>query len=141
MTLGHCGDLSGQPVRVIKFALDVTVQALARQRSEHVASLKESVAAGAHELNLSMEEIAASMVRAKDTTDGASAMVAGADSSAQRQHDYIKNEGAAPEGQTVKGGGPKMLRYLLGRRKVWGAALGFAAYGYVFFLFLTWLPN
>lgn len=34
-----------------------------------------------------------------------------------------------------------MLTYLLGRRKVWGVALGFAAYGYVFFLFLTWLPN
>lgn len=84
MTLGHCGDLSGRPVKVNKFALDVTVQALARQRSEHVASLMESVAAGAHELNLSMEEIAASMVRAKDTTDGASARVAGADSSAQR---------------------------------------------------------
>jgi hypothetical protein len=34
-----------------------------------------------------------------------------------------------------------MLTYLLGCRKVWGVALGFAAYGYVFFLFLTWLPN
>ncbi|WP_225889998.1 methyl-accepting chemotaxis protein [Indioceanicola profundi] len=77
-------DPSGRPVKVIKFALDVTAQALARQRSEHVAGLMESVSAGAQELNLSMGEIAASMIRAKDTADGASARVAGADSSAQR---------------------------------------------------------
>jgi len=30
---------------------------------------------------------------------------------------------------------------LLASRKVWGLSLGFAAYGYSFYLFLTWLPG
>ena len=34
-----------------------------------------------------------------------------------------------------------MLGYLLCNRKVWGLTIGFAAYGYSFYLFLTWLPN
>ena len=33
-----------------------------------------------------------------------------------------------------------MLGYLLQRRKVWGLTIGFAAYGYCFYMFLTWLP-
>ena len=34
-----------------------------------------------------------------------------------------------------------MLGYLLRNRKVWGLTIGFAAYGYCFYLFLTWLPG
>jgi MFS family permease len=34
-----------------------------------------------------------------------------------------------------------MLGYVLRNRKVWGLTIGFAAYGYSFYLFLTWLPN
>ncbi len=34
-----------------------------------------------------------------------------------------------------------MLGYLLKNRKVWGLTIGFAAYGYSFYLFLTWLPG
>ena len=34
-----------------------------------------------------------------------------------------------------------MLGYLLSNRKVWGLTIGFAAYGYSFYLFLTWLPG
>ena len=33
------------------------------------------------------------------------------------------------------------LWYLLQRKKVWGLALGMAAYNYNFYLFLTWLPG
>jgi MFS transporter, ACS family, D-galactonate transporter len=33
------------------------------------------------------------------------------------------------------------LLYLLRRKKVWGLALGMAAYNYNFYLFLTWLPG
>lgn len=57
---------------------------------------------------------------------------------AERQH--LAAHGAEPEGQpsaTPAG----MLSYLLGRRKVWGLAIGFGAYGYSFYLFLTWLPD
>jgi MFS family permease len=34
-----------------------------------------------------------------------------------------------------------MLGYLLANRKVWGLTIGFSAYGYTFYLFLTWLPG
>ncbi len=34
-----------------------------------------------------------------------------------------------------------MLGYLLRQPKIWGLAIGFGAYGYSFYLFLTWLPT
>jgi len=53
---------------------------------------------------------------------------------------YIVEGGAAPEGvPPVSASG--MLGYLLRQRKVWGLTIGFAAYGYSFYLFLTWLPG
>lgn len=59
---------------------------------------------------------------------------------AEREREYIRAGGAAPEG-APPGGAAAMLRYLLGSRKVWGVTIGFAAYGYSFYLFLTWLPG
>jgi MFS transporter, ACS family, D-galactonate transporter len=56
------------------------------------------------------------------------------------ERDYILAGGAAPEGQSAAGSAG-MLRYLLGRRKIWGLTVGFMAYGYSFYLFLTWLPG
>ena len=53
---------------------------------------------------------------------------------------YIVEGGAAPEG-APPGGASGMLGYLLRQPKVWGLILGFAAYGYSFYLFLTWLPG
>lgn len=54
--------------------------------------------------------------------------------------EYIRAGGAAPEGQS--GSNPlSMLGYLLTKAKVWGLTIGFAAYGYSFYLFLTWLPG
>ncbi len=54
--------------------------------------------------------------------------------------DYIQSNGAAPEGPSGASS-MGMLAYLLGKRKVWGLTIGFAAYGYTFYLFLTWLPG
>ncbi len=59
--------------------------------------------------------------------------------SAQEQQ-YIADGGATPEGP-AQSGEVAMLSYLLRNRKVWGLTIGFAAYGYSFYLFLTWLPN
>lgn len=56
------------------------------------------------------------------------------------EHDYIRAGGAAAEGAAPAGTGA-MLGYLLSTRKVWGLTVGFAAYGYSFALFLTWLPG
>jgi gluconate kinase len=46
----------------------------------------------------------------------------------ERQHE---TDGRAPSGEVA------MLGYLLRNRKVWGLTIGFAAYGYSFYLFLT----
>jgi ACS family D-galactonate transporter-like MFS transporter len=55
------------------------------------------------------------------------------------EHDYMLAGGAVPEGRSPAGSAG-MLGYLLSQPKVWGLALGFGAYGYSFYLFLTWLP-
>ena len=54
--------------------------------------------------------------------------------------EYIRAGGATREGP-AEGGEVAMLGYVLRNRKVWGLTIGFAAYGYSFYLFLTWLPN
>jgi MFS family permease len=57
-----------------------------------------------------------------------------------QEREYIRAGGATPEGP-AEAGEFAMLGYLLRNRKVWGLTIGFAAYGYSFYLFLTWLPN
>jgi len=54
--------------------------------------------------------------------------------------EYIRAGGAQPEGVAGAGAGA-LLGYLLRQRKVWGLTVGFMAYGYTFYLFLTWLPG
>ena len=54
--------------------------------------------------------------------------------------EYIRAGGAQPEGVASAGAG-SLLGYLLRQRKVWGLTIGFMAYGYTFYLFLTWLPG
>jgi MFS family permease len=57
------------------------------------------------------------------------------------EREYLAIHGAEPEGQPSGNSTAGMLAYLLGTRKVWGLAIGFGAYGYSFYLFLTWLPE
>lgn len=54
---------------------------------------------------------------------------------AERQH--ISLGGGQADGVPASGA----LIALLGRAKVWGVTIGFGAYGYAFFLLLTWLPG
>jgi sugar phosphate permease len=56
------------------------------------------------------------------------------------EYDYIKAGGATPEGP-AEAGAFGMLGYLLSNLKVWGLTIGFSAYGYSFYFFLTWLPG
>jgi sugar phosphate permease len=56
------------------------------------------------------------------------------------EYDYIVTGGGTREDAPSAGQG-KMLAYLLSNRKVWGLTIGFSAYGYTFYLFLTWLPG
>jgi ACS family D-galactonate transporter-like MFS transporter len=56
------------------------------------------------------------------------------------EHAYILAGGATPEG-LPPAGQVKMLGYVLRNRKVWAHTVGYSAYGYSFYLFLTWLPG
>jgi ACS family D-galactonate transporter-like MFS transporter len=56
------------------------------------------------------------------------------------EYDYIVQGGGTKEDAPSSGQG-QMLGYLLSNRKVWGLTIGFSAYGYTFYLFLTWLPG
>lgn len=58
----------------------------------------------------------------------------------RKEHEYIRSGGATTEAP-AQSGEVAMLGYLLLNRKVWGLTIGFAAYGYSFYLFLTWLPS
>jgi methyl-accepting chemotaxis protein len=80
-------DLNGKPFKVVKYASDVTKQVLVRMGNERVRSMMESVAAGAEELNTSVREISAAMVKSKETAVGAVDRVAAADSQAKRLSD------------------------------------------------------
>ena len=57
------------------------------------------------------------------------------------EREYIKEGGAQPEGLTTASNVGAALGYLLRQRKVWGLTIGFSAYGYSFYLLLTWLPG
>jgi len=56
------------------------------------------------------------------------------------EHAHILAGGATPEG-LPPAGQVKMLGYVLRNRKVWAHTVGYSAYGYSFYLFLTWLPG
>jgi methyl-accepting chemotaxis protein len=77
-------DLNGKTFKVVKYATDVTRQVIARKQSEHVRGMMESVAAGAEELNASVQEISSAMVKSKETATAAVDRVEGADQQAQR---------------------------------------------------------
>ena len=55
------------------------------------------------------------------------------------EREYLRAGGATEA--TTSTNSAALLRHLLANRKVWGLSLGFAAYGYSFYLFLTWLPG
>ena len=57
---------------------------------------------------------------------------------AEREH--IRGTGDE-QGAVAVGREAASLWFLLRRKKVWGLALGMAAYNYNFYLFLTWLPG
>ena len=56
------------------------------------------------------------------------------------EYTYIRAGGAVKEGPSGIGQ-INMLGYVLGNRKVWAHTIGYSAYGYSFYLFLTWLPG
>lgn len=58
----------------------------------------------------------------------------------EEEYKYIV-EGGSQSVEEASGGVMENICYLLTKRKVWAVFIGFAAYGYSWFLFLTWLPG
>ncbi|KAA0078282.1 PAS domain-containing methyl-accepting chemotaxis protein [Tardiphaga sp. P9-11] len=77
-------DLNGKPFKVVKYAVDITAQAMARLKAERARSLIESVAAGSEEMNASIREISETMVKSRQTAESAVQQVETADIQAQR---------------------------------------------------------
>ncbi len=77
-------DLNGKPFKVVKYATDITAQAMARMKAERARSLIESVAAGSEEMNASIREISETMVKSRQTAEAAVSQVESADVQAQR---------------------------------------------------------
>jgi methyl-accepting chemotaxis protein len=77
-------DLNGKPYKVVKYAANITAQVIARMKNESVRRTMESVAAGAEQLNSSVREISAAMLKSKDTANAAVDQVEAADQQAQR---------------------------------------------------------
>ena len=77
-------DLNGKPYKVVKYASDITQQAMTRMRAERARSLIESVAAGSEEMNASIREISATMVNSRQKASEAVHQVDAADVQAQR---------------------------------------------------------
>ncbi len=58
----------------------------------------------------------------------------------REEYDYIR-EGGAQQETPAPTNALKSLGFLLSQAKIWGMTIGFAAYGYSFYLLLTWLPG
>ncbi len=57
----------------------------------------------------------------------------------EKEREYLRQNDALSDKKSTRSGAG--LWYLLKKRKVLGLAIGFAAYNYCFYLFLTWLPS
>jgi methyl-accepting chemotaxis protein len=77
-------DLNGKPYKVVKYASDITQQAMVRMRAERARSLIESVAAGSEEMSASIQEISQTMVNSRRRASEAVQQVESADLQAQR---------------------------------------------------------
>ena len=77
-------DLNGKPFKVVKYATDVTAQAVARQKAERARGLIESVAAGSEEMTASIREISETMTKSKETAAMATGRVEAADQQAMK---------------------------------------------------------
>ncbi len=87
-------DARGRPVKVVKFAADVTARVAARAE---VRRMLEDVGASAEEMNASVREIAQSMTQSKANSDQAEALVRSADSSTERLSEAAKSMGGILE--------------------------------------------
>ena len=77
-------DLNGKPFKVVKYATDITAQAIGRKKAEAARGLIDAVAAGSEEMSASIREIAETMTRSRQTAGMATVKVEAADQQAAR---------------------------------------------------------
>jgi methyl-accepting chemotaxis protein len=77
-------DLNGKPFKVVKYATDVSAQAMIRIKAERARGFIESVAAGSEEMTTSIREISQTMVKSTETAASAVQQVESADTQAQK---------------------------------------------------------
>lgn len=90
-------DLNGKPFKVVKYATDITAQAVGRKKAENARSLIESVAAGSEQMSASIREISETMSKSRETATMATDRVAAADQQAQKLNDAAQAMGGIVE--------------------------------------------
>jgi methyl-accepting chemotaxis protein len=75
-------DLNGKPFKVVKYATDITAQAIGRKKAENARGLIETVAACSEEMSASIREISETMTKSKENAATATARVEAADAQA-----------------------------------------------------------
>lgn len=90
-------DLDGKPVKVVKFASDVTVQAVGRAKAENARGFIDSVAAGSEEMSASIREISETMAKSRLSAETAVDQVRSADEQAKRLTDATSAMGGIVE--------------------------------------------
>ena len=77
-------DLNGKPFKVVKYATDITAQAVGRQKAERARGLIESVAAGSEQMSASIREISQTMTKSRETATVATGRIESADQQAMK---------------------------------------------------------
>jgi methyl-accepting chemotaxis protein len=80
-------DLNGKPFKVVKYATDVTQQAVLRKKAENARGLIEQVAAGSEEMSASIREISETMTKSRANATQATGRIDAADQQAQKLND------------------------------------------------------
>jgi methyl-accepting chemotaxis protein len=86
-------DLNGKPFKVVKYATDVTMQAVMRKKAENAKGLIEQVAAGSEEMSASIREISETMSKSRANAGRIDA----ADQQAQKLNDAAQAMGGIVE--------------------------------------------
>jgi methyl-accepting chemotaxis protein len=80
-------DLNSKPFKVVKYATDVTQQAVLRKKAENARGLIEQVAAGSEEMSASIREISETMTKSRANATQATGRIDAADQQAQKLND------------------------------------------------------
>jgi methyl-accepting chemotaxis protein len=90
-------DLNGKPFKVVKYATDVTMQAVLRRKAENARDLIEQVAAGSEEMSASIREISETMSKSKVNAAEATGRIDAADQQSQKLNEAAQAMGGIVE--------------------------------------------